>query len=226
KISARLLTDYIFTQSEEDGALAIKNNFLPKERIIVISNGVDVTNKFNPERIKQRNLKELKESLSINEKDYIITFIGRLVREKGIFELLESFRLLDEENVKLLVIGSASQSERDQVSKGELERYANDKNIIFTGYRSDIPELLAITDIYCLPSYREGMPRSIIEAMAMESAIVAKNIRGSREEVDHEENGILEPLKSIKTMAEAYNAILNDIEKLNRMKENARDKAV
>jgi len=226
KISARLLTDYIFTQSEEDGALAIKNNFLPKERIIVISNGVDVTNKFNPEKIKQRNLKELKESLSINEKDYIITFIGRLVREKGIFELLESFRLLDEENVKLLVIGSASQSERDQVSKGELERYANDKNIIFTGYRSDIPELLAITDIYCLPSYREGMPRSIIEAMAMESAIVATNIRGSREEVDHEENGILVPLKSIKTMAEAYNAILNDIEKLNRMKENARDKAV
>src|SRR5699024_6056039 len=152
--------------------------------------------------------------------------IGRLVREKGIFELLESYRLLDEENVKLLVIGSASQSERDQVSKGELERYANDKNIIFTGYRSDIPELLAITDIYCLPSYREGMPRSIIEAMAMESAIVATNIIGSREEVDHEENEILVPLKIIKKIAEAYNTILNDIEKLNRMKENARDKAV
>lgn len=226
KVSAKLFTDYIFTQSEEDGALAVEKKFLPEDRITVISNGVDVTNKFNPSNIDQNQVKKLKENLGINEKDQVITFIGRLVKEKGIFELLDAFRHLDRDNVKLLIIGDTGESERDQNTKAELEKYIHDKNVTFTGFRKDIPELLSITDIFCLPSYREGMPRSIIEAMAMECAIVATDIRGSREEVDHEENGLLVPLKSVKPLSEAFNTILNDSKVLNTYRVNAREKAV
>src|SRR5699024_2492500 len=145
---------------------------------------------------------------------------------KGIFELLESFEEMKHENVKLLIIGSNEDSERDQTTKSKLEKYYNNKNIIFTGFRSDIPELLALTDVFCLPSYREGMPRSIIEAMSMECAIVATNIRGSREEVDHNINGYLVPLKTIKPLSNALEDAVSNEDKLNEFKVNARKKAL
>src|SRR5699024_8273374 len=112
-------------------------------------------------------------------------------------------------NVKLLIIGNAEKNERDQSTNIELDKYRRDQNVIFTGFRNDVPELLAISDIFCLPSYREGMPRSIIEAMAMECAIVATNIRGSREEVDHNESGMLVPLKSIEPLTDAFDKIMD-----------------
>lgn len=226
KISAKLFTDYIFTQSQEDGDLAINKKFLPSGRITVISNGVDVTNKFNPKNVEQEKIKEIRKEFNIKESDKVITFIGRLVKEKGIFELLEAINDLESENYKVLIIGGGSAStERDQTTSNKLKEYDYNENIIFTGHRSDIPELLYITDVFCLPSYREGMPRSIIEAMAMECAIVATDIRGSREEVDHNKNGLLVPLGSVSSLSRAINKLMSNEDKLREFKLNAREKA-
>src|SRR5699024_9475478 len=122
--------------------------------------------------------------------DIVISFIGRLVQEKGIFDLLDAFNSIEDRNFKLLVIGDAGKSERDQETVQRLQHDEND-NVIFTGYRSDITELLALLDIFFLPSHLEGITKSIIEAMAMECSVVATNIRGSKEEEDHDENGYL-----------------------------------
>jgi len=224
KYAARFFTDYLFTQSEEDGQLAIADNFLPKERITIISNGVDVNKKFNPLYIDNKKLEDLKSEFDIQPNDKVITFIGRLVEEKGIFDLLEAFDQINSTNIKLLVVGEASSSERDQYTKTKLSEFKN-KNVIFTGYRKDIPEILTLTDIYCLPSYREGMPRSIIEAMAMECAIVATNIRGSREEVDHGKNGYLVNLKDPLELSEVLFNLTNKEEILEHFKLEARKKA-
>src|SRR5699024_8872397 len=224
KYAARFFTDYLFTQSEEDGQLAIADNFLPKERITIISNGVDVNKKFNPLYIDNKKLEDLKSEFDIQPNDKVITFIGRLVEEKGIFDLLEAFDQINSTNIKLLVVGEASSSERDQYTKTKLSEVKN-KNVIFTGYRKDIPEILTLTDIYCLPSYREGMPRSIIEAMAMECAIVATNIRGSREEVDHGKNGYLVNLKDPLELSEVLFNLTNKEEILEHFKLEARKKA-
>lgn len=225
KISAKWCTDYIFTQSEEDGQLAIENRFLPGDRIKIISNGVDVQGKFNLANMKQEKIAQYKKEFGIAENDVVVSFIGRLVREKGIIDLLEGFNQIEQKNIKLLVIGDISSSERDQQTVSLFEKYKNNPNIIFTGYRSDIPELLAISDIYCLPSYREGMPRSIIEAMAMECAIVATNIRGSREEVDHRVNGYLVGLGDPKAIANSFRKLVNDEKLLRSFQEEARRKA-
>ncbi|QAS53449.1 glycosyltransferase family 4 protein [Halobacillus litoralis] len=226
KWCAKLCTNYIFTQSEEDGNLAIENNFLPNDRITVISNGVDVNKSFNPTNINENRIRELKEEFSFRENDVIVTFIGRLVKEKGILDLLEAFNIIEKENIKLLVIGETSATERDQETKVQLEIHRSNPNIIFTGYRNDIPDLLALTDIYCLPSYREGMPRSIIEAMAMECAIIATNIRGSREEVDNSLNGYLVNLKSPDEIASSIINLSTSNKTLNSFKVKAREKAV
>src|SRR5699024_9160691 len=105
-------------------------------------------------------------------------------------------------------------------------RYKDYCNIIFTGYRSDIPRLLALSDIFCLPSYREGMPRSIIEAMSMENAVIATNIRGSREEVDHGTNGFLVELNEPKSLVNSIFTLANNKPLLDEFQYNAREKAV
>lgn len=225
KLCAKFFTDYLFTQSEEDGKLAINNSFLPPHRITIISNGVDVHGKFNPKNINEDKINSLKKEFAIREEDIVVSFIGRLVQEKGIFDLLEAFNSIKDKNIKLLVIGDAGKSERDQETVKMLQQY-NNPNVIFTGYRTDIPELLTLTDIFCLPSYREGMPRSIIEAMAMECAIVATNIRGSREEVDHGKNGYLVELNNPIGLRDCIINLTRESKMMQTFKKNARQKAV
>ncbi|MDA8226632.1 MAG: glycosyltransferase family 4 protein [Desulfitobacterium hafniense] len=193
KIFARYFTNWLLLQSREDYELCVQDEFKAKESIIHISNGVDIHTKFKPELIDSKVKSHLKKELGIKEGDIVFTFIGRFVKEKGIFELLEAFHHLKKNrpNVSLLLIGDILASERDQSSYALLKEMLHDPAIITPGYRKDIPELLSVSDVFVLPSYREGLPRSIIEAMAMGKPVIATNIRGCREEVFHGENGFL-----------------------------------
>lgn len=193
KIIALYFTDWIFLQSKEDFELCIDSKFKDQEHIVHISNGVDIVKKFNPIIIESSLIISFKSELGIKEDEVVFTFVGRFVREKGVFELLEAFHRLVKvnQNVKLLMIGDTLSTDRDQKTSGELLEITDHPNINVLGMRTDIPQLLAITDVFVLPSYREGLPRSIIEAMAMAKPIIATNIRGCREEVVHNENGFL-----------------------------------
>ena len=224
KLMAKTCTDFIFTQSEEDAKTALDNNFISEDKIIAIGNGVDVLDKFNPKNINKEEIKGLYKEFGLKQEDKIVSFIGRLVKEKGIFDLLDSYKYISED-VKFLIIGDVFQGDRDTETIQKLAKYKENKNIIFTGNRADIPNLLYISDIFCLPSYREGMPRSIIEGMAMECAVVATNIRGSREEVIDGETGYLVNLTSPKEIANKINEIFNNEQLLNSMKLEGRKRA-
>ncbi|WP_079477797.1 glycosyltransferase family 4 protein [Halobacillus salinus] len=189
---ARHTTDYILLQSKEDYELCLRERFLPEEKTFHLSNGVDIEGTFRPSK-KVRDT--MRDSLHLQEEERVICFIGRLVKEKGILELLEAFKQVKQvrKNVKLLVIGSLSQSERDQDTYRMLQNHLRDPDVLALGYRNDIHQLLEAADIFVLPSYREGLPRSIIEAMAMEKAVVATDIRGCREEVIDGKTGYLVP---------------------------------
>lgn len=224
KHMARNYTDFIFTQSQEDCETALENNFIDEDRILTIGNGVDIWNKFNPEKIDEKEVDNLYKELKISKNEKIVTFIGRLVGEKGILDLLEAFNMIKDSKIKLIVVGSVSKGERDHKTKELLKKYEGNENIIFTGHRRDISNILYITDIFCLPSYREGMPRSIIEAMAMESAVVATNIRGCREEVVPGETGYLVPIKSPVDIKEKILSLTNDEKRLEKMKLSGRER--
>jgi glycosyltransferase involved in cell wall biosynthesis len=226
KFMARHFTDFIFTQSEEDRQTALKNRFLAQSKIMTIGNGVDVDGKFNPNRINPGEIENLYQELHLAPADKIITFIGRLVREKGILDLVEVFSSLEREDVKLLIVGDIMQGSRDQKTKEILKKYKADKRIVLTGYRKDVPNILHITDLFCLPSYREGMPRTIIEAMAMECAVIATGIRGTREEVVPGETGFLFEPGCLNQLRDKLNQLLDDEELLSRMKEQGRKRAV
>src|SRR5699024_1827391 len=199
---ARYATDYLLLQSKEDYQLSINKKFKKSNRIIHLGNGVEIYNKFNPFIIEKEKSKELKKEFNIETTDIVYTFIGRFVREKGIYDLVEAFEMLAKQkpNVKLMLIGGLLESERDQEIKEALHKWKLNKNIILPGFRSDIPILLDISDVFILPSYREGLPRSIIEAMAMAKPIIATNIRGCREQVINDYNGYLFEPGDIKSL--------------------------
>ncbi|RXS20213.1 glycosyltransferase family 4 protein [Staphylococcus saprophyticus] len=228
KFIGRYFTDYILTQSKEDFDIAVNNNFLKKKNnnnYYHISNGIDIDSQFNPLKIEEDNLNILKNNLKIKENDTVITFIGRLVEEKGILDFLDSYQKIKSKNIKYIVIGDVHESERDLATINKLNKYKNNKNIIFTGKVNNVNEYLSISDIFCLPSYREGMPRSIIEAMAMQNAVIATDIRGSREEVEDGKTGFLVPIKSSKFIANKIDELASNNNLLNYFKVNGYKKA-
>lgn len=227
KYAARWMTDWLLLQSKEDYELALENKFKRPERTIHLSNGVNIWGKFNPELITKLVRNNIRESIGLKEEDLVFSFIGRLVREKGIFELVEAFKRVVKRypNAKLLLIGGLLDSERDQGSYDKLKKDLNHPNIYYLGFRSDTPELLAISDCFVLPSHREGLPRSIIEAMAMETPIIASNIRGCREEVFQGENGFLFERENTDDLTSAMIAIADNSETREQFGKRSRELA-
>lgn len=220
----RFCTDYIFTQSKEDFQLAKDNKFLKSSKsknYLHISNGIDIDNRFNIDNFKESLKKDIREHLKIENDSLIITFIGRMVKEKGILDLLEAIDIVSSDyKVDLIAMGSVVESERDQTLNSYIEK--NDKkNVHFIGRVSNVEDYLYTSNVFILPSYREGMPRSIIEAMAMKNAIIATDIRGSREEVIDGFNGFLVDASSPKQIAESITTLIENNELLKTMQSNS-----
>jgi glycosyltransferase involved in cell wall biosynthesis len=202
-------TDIILSQSQEDVKTIINKKIIKKNKIFWISNGVNLK-KFNTSFNEN-----LKKSLGFQPKDKIIIFVGRLTKEKGAEDLLNSMKKISREipTAKLLIVGEKFKDERKKIDETKFFK----KNIISVGYREDIPQILSISDVFVLPSHREGMPRSIIEAMASGKPVVATNIRGCREEVVHNETGFIVSLKDSDALAKAVITILSDEELAKKM---------
>ena len=226
KIMAKFFTDYLFTQSKEDYEVATRHHFLSRKNAYHyrwISNGIDLEDKFNYDKVNQQKIKLLKKEYDIKKDDLIITFIGRLVEEKGIIDLLEAVERVKYQNIKVFIIGDTHQSERDTMTFKKLEKYKKHHNIIFTGSLDNISDYLYLSDIFCLPSYREGMPRSIIEAMAMKNAIITTNIRGCREEVEDNINGYIIPINAPQYIATKIDTLANNPELLAKFKNKSHE---
>lgn len=214
KLAAKWLTDWLLLQSIEDYNLAIRSKFKKEEKTIHISNGVDIWNKFNPALKDSYEVKALRKDLGFTDNEVVFSFIGRLVREKGIFELIEAFKTINQQlpNAKLILIGGVPKTERDKDSYTKLQEELKHPNILYLGYRTNISELMLLSDCFILPSHREGLPRSIIEAMAMQTPIIASNIRGCREEVFQDINGMLFTKGDSNELAIAMEKMVNNKE--------------
>jgi len=225
KYIGRYFTDHIFTQSIEDFKVAKNNKFLRNNNYLHISNGIDLKEEFNPDSKEKKFEYEIIKENNFEEKDLIVTFIGRLVKEKGIIDFLNSYEKLISKNIKYIIIGGLPQGERDTETINYIESFKKNKNIIFTNHVDNVNDYLGVSDVFCLPSYREGMPRSIIEAMAMRNAVLATNIRGSREEVLHNETGFLFDVKNSDQIAKYIDELNKDRVKLEYFKKNGQNRA-
>lgn len=171
-------TDCLITINQEDYELA-KNKFHAKKVELVNGVGVD-EEKFNFDMSEQEKHK-LRASLGLQDDDFVLIYVAELNKNKNQQMLIKAIENIKDNKVKLLLVGKGDLENdyKDRVKKQNL-----DKRIIFTGYRTDIPELLKISDLCVATSKREGLPVNIIEAMMSGLPIIATNCRGHRDLVD------------------------------------------
>lgn len=208
----------------EDIRNVLINSGLKPEQIITIRSAVNLS-LFYP---RPKNLNLLKE-LGLPGDCLIIGTVARLSERKGITNLLEALKILKEEkrSFRALIVGGGSSKSRKRLAtlKVLAESLNLSKEVIFTGRRDDIPEILSIIDVFILPSQAEGLGRSILEAMASGKPVIASRVGGIPEAVDDRKTGLLVPPGNTHLLAEAISFFLNNPEKIAEMGRKAREKA-
>jgi len=152
--------------------------------------------------------------------------IARMIREKGISDFVEAASLLHGQ-AEFILVGAPDQGNPNTITEAELKTWQSDGKITWLGPRKDIPALLASAHIACQPStYREGLPKSALEAMAAGLPVVATDIPGLREAVAHNLTGLLVPPKNPKALAAALKTLIDSPDLRARMGAAARRRAV
>jgi glycosyltransferase involved in cell wall biosynthesis len=216
----------IYPNSKIQCEFIITNRFCPQKKIKVIangsSNGID-THNFNPGLFSIEDKRNLRKELNISEKDTVFIFIGRLVEDKGINELVSVFpTLASEYSIKLLLVGQYERELNPLLPQTE-KIIDENPHIICTGYQADVRPYLAISDIFVFPSYREGLPNVVMQAGAMALPCIVTEINGCKEIIKDAVNGLIIPPKDEVALKEKMLVLLNDSNLCERLKSKARE---
>lgn len=180
--------------------IILDNNFTTEKKMKIIgegsSNGID-TSFFDSSIFDDVQKNELKNTLGISKNDIVFTFVGRLVKDKGINELLAVFNKLSQKysHVKLLLVGTYEKDLDPLLEKTE-HIIKNNTKVISVGWQKDVRPYFAITTVFVFPSYREGFPNVVMQAGAMGIYSIVTNINGCNEIIIEGENGTIIPVKS------------------------------
>jgi glycosyltransferase involved in cell wall biosynthesis/ribosomal protein S18 acetylase RimI-like enzyme len=223
RVAARF-SDRELYQSEEDLRWARRIGLVSPGRSVFLGNGTDVTT-FDPDAVPVERMSAIRTELGIPDGAVVVGTVGRLVAEKGYRELFAAARRVRDEQAEVvfLVVGDHDTAKSDSIPAPEIERARAD--VAFAGWREDVRELLAIMDVFVLPSWREGVPRSAIEAAAMGRPMVVTDIRGCREVVRDGIEGILVAPRDPQRLAEAILELVRDPALRERMGKAARSRA-
>lgn len=212
------------------GLLDFYSNSFKKEKLKVIgngsSNGVDF-NFFSRNKLNETDLGDLKKTLGIKDSDLVFVFLGRMVNDKGICELVDSFEQVEElrakESVKLLLVGPFRDSD-NPIPAAYKKRIQDNTSIITVGLQKDVRPFLAIANVFVFPSYREGLPGSLLQAAAMELPILASDIVGNKEIIENV-GGLLFKKGDVKTLKKVMLLLIDDIDLRIMLCKEVREKA-
>ncbi len=198
----RQTTDALICVSQSERMLAKKQAIAPADRLVLIENAIEAT-PFAPDTDPVR----AKHALGLDADRLLVGYVGRLVRQKGIEYLIEAARRVVAEvpGAQFLLVG---EGELDRALHQEVYKYCLTDRVLLTGYRTDIPQLLAAMDIFVLPSLYEGLPYTLMEAMAAGRAVIAADVGGNRDLVQDGETGVLVPPKDAAALAAAVIRLL------------------
>lgn len=200
-------TDVLLSQSREDVDTATRLGIVARRGApMYIGNGIDLS-RFSRERFSAAQTDEIRSSLGIGDEP-VLTTIARLTLEKGYAELVEALSCCTGLPWTALFVGPDDGAQ--SAIQHMVDQHGLTERVRILGQRNDVDKLLAITDVFVLPSYREGVPRSVIEAQAMGVPAVVTNIRGSREIVIHGQTGLIVPVRRPAELAEALSRLLEN----------------
>jgi glycosyltransferase involved in cell wall biosynthesis len=208
-VAARF-SDAELLESPEDLDLMRRLRLAPQRRLRLLGGGIDLS-WFRPDAVPEMTRRRLRSELGISEATVVVGIVARLVHEKGYRELIAAAEAI-QSDVTFVAVGGADLEKPDSLSAAEIER-GQRAGIRFLGYREDLRDLYAAMDVFVLPSYREGLPRSLMEAAAMGKPLIATDIRGCRQIVVHGVNGLLVPARSSEHLAGAISEMANSPER-------------
>ena len=208
----------------------LQNNFTQSNKLKIIangsSNGINTTF-FSPAQVSEIETITLREKLNIQPDDFVFVFVGRIVSDKGINELIKAFSQLQtaENNeltgIKLLLVGGL-ESDLDPLNPETLAEINQNKDIISAGFQQDVRPFFAISNVLAFPSYREGFPNVVMQAGAMGLPSIVSDINGCNEIIVEGENGLIIPPKNVEKLKEKMLTLARDKNLYIKLKENSR----
>jgi glycosyltransferase involved in cell wall biosynthesis len=193
-------SNVIFFQNNEDFELFINRKLVQKKKCDILpGSGVNI-NKFKPRKVKN------------NDNKFKFLLMSRMLWNKGIGEYVEAARLINKKysNVEFQLLGFIDKENKNAISEQQIQKWAEEKIINYLGSSDDVRNFIANADCIVLPSYyREGIPRSLLEAASMAKVIITTDTIGCREIVNEGINGFLCKIKDAKDLASKMEKVLN-----------------
>ena len=210
------------------------------KQIFRLSNAVMFVNSDDPEYMSRKNIIDPKKIVKINgvgidtkewsrkkaaKEPLTVVMIARLIRHKGVIEYLQASQNLKERygDVRFVYVGGEDFGNHSGLGKEIFENY---KGVEYLGEQSDVKGILQDSHIFVLPSYREGLPRTALEAMSMEVAVVGADACGTRDVVRDGKTGLLVPVKESQALEAAIEKLITDEKLRNKLTKTAREVCV
>jgi len=223
-------SSYVICNSHSLREGAVRDRICAADKIDVLlagsGNGVDSAVRFNPHHVGATEARAVRQELSIPADSLIVGFVGRIVGDKGIKELVAAWKVIRERSrdTHLVVVGPFEP--RDPVSLADKRFLESDCRIHLLGFREDLPRLYVAMDIVVLPTYREGFPNVLLEAQSMGRPVVSTLVEGCVDAVEDGVTGTLVPARDATTLAHATLAYLGDRDLRARHGDAGRDRVV
>jgi glycosyltransferase involved in cell wall biosynthesis len=198
----------LILQNRDDANDFIKKNWIKEKYLrLIIGSGVDI--------------KKFKYSLEPSIEPLRIVLPARLVKDKGVLEFVEVAKILGNNNkLRFVLVGNADEENNSFISKDQIAYWQSNKTIDWLGHCENMFEVYKNANIVVLPSYREGLPKSLIEACAVGRAIVTTDVPGCREIVKHNVNGLIVPSKNVLKLLESIQFLIDRPKERQRMGKN------
>ena len=207
-----LFASNVYSNSKKLMEYILSKKFCSERKIKTLANGSSngIDTKYFSDNISLKNKNKLLNTLEILKNDFVFCYVGRVVKDKGINELVSAFNELNlkSRNCKLIIVGKI-ENETDPVSKSTMGIIKKNKNILLTGFKNDVRPYLSIGNCFVFPSYREGFPNVLMQAGAMDLPCIATNINGCNEIIQDNINGFLIPPKNIDALVKAMQKIMD-----------------
>jgi glycosyltransferase involved in cell wall biosynthesis len=222
--AASLCSGAELVQNPEDLAVLARLG-VPSRKLVLLGNGVELE-RFRP-RLDEDSRRQARGDLGIDENAVVVGMVARLVWQKGFSEFFAAAEMLRETHpqVVFVVVGGSDPEKADAIGPEDLAVAGHRARIVFAGDRDRMERVYPAFDIFVLPSYREGFPRSAMEAAASGLPVIATDIRGCRQVVTHGQSGLLVPLHDSARLAEAIEELVVDEGLRQRMGAAGRRKA-
>lgn len=221
------LSDLTIFQNQDDAHQFIKIGIVSEQKAKVIPGSGVNTDIYAPAQITEAGVAQLRSELGIEPDEIVVTMVSRLIRTKGVLEFMAAAQEVKKlhPRTRFLLVGPEDNESLDRLTVEELNELK--QNVTWTGARRDIPAVLALSNIFVLPSaYREGIPRVLLEAASMGLPIITTDTPGCKDVVENEVNGFLVPVNDISMLKKAIIHLVEQPELRQRFGQISRKKAV